>query len=183
MNNLITLLKYFSPEFIRKRVLNELFQITARAFDCNVPPIKGLPYPELLKHYALFTRAEAEKVLQRHGQDLREIRNRLFGQAEQLGHELRQKVNISTDAEVMELGQKLYDMLGINFQGDRQGMVTISKCFFSEYYSSQVCQLISALDEGILTGLSGGGQLTFSQRITDGNNCCQAQFISGEYGS
>ena len=183
MNNLITLLKYFSPEFIRKRVLNELFQITARAFGCAVPSTRGLAYPDLLKHYALFTRTEAEKVLRQHSQDLQEIRNRLFGQAEQLGRELREKLNISTDAEVMELGQKLYDLLGIKFQGDRQGMVIISKCFFSEYYSNQVCQLISALDEGILTGLSGGGQLSFSQRITDGQNCCRAQFVSGGYHS
>ena len=182
MNNLVTILKFYSPEFIKKRVLNELFTITARAFECALPPLRGFSYAELLKQYALFTRAEAEKSIQ-HNHDLQAIRNRLFDQAYQMGHELRKKFNISTDEEVMELGQRLYEILGINFQGNKQGLVTISRCFFSEYYSSQVCQLISALDEGVLAGLSGGGQLNFSQRITDGNNCCLAQFISGEYSS
>jgi hypothetical protein len=182
MNNLVTMLKYYVPEFIKKRVLKELFTITARAFDCAVPPLKGFSYSDLLKQYALFTKVEAEKSIH-YTHNLQEIRNRLFDQAYQMGHELRKKLNIRTDEEVMDLGQKLYDILGINFQGNSRGIVTISKCFFSEYYSSQVCQLISALDEGILAGLSGGGQLTFSQRITDGKNYCQAQFISGEYSS
>ena len=182
MNNLVTILKFYSPEFIKKRVLNELFIITARAFECALPPLRGFSYAELLKQYALFTRAEAEKSIQ-HKHDLQAIRNRLFDQAYQMGHELRKKLNIRTDEEVMDLGQKLYNVLGINFQGNQQGLITISRCFFSEYYSSQVCQLISALDEGVLAGLSGGGQLNFSQRITDGNNCCLAQFISGEYSS
>jgi hypothetical protein len=179
MNILVAILKYYSPEFIKKRVLNELFVITARAFGCAVPSLKGFSYAGLLKQYALFTRVAAEESL-RHNHDLQAIRNRLFDQACQLGRELRKKFNIRTDEEVMELGQKLYDILGIEFRGNSQGAVTIRKCFFSEYYSSQVCQLISALDEGVLAGLSGGGQLNFSQRITDGKNCCQALFVSRE---
>ncbi len=182
MNNLVAVLKYYSPEFIKKRVLNELFAITARAFDCAVPPLKGFSYTDLLKQYALFTRTEAEKSIE-NSRDLPAIRMRLFDQACQLGQELRKKFKIRTDEEVMELGQKLYAMLGIEFQGNSQGVVTISKCFFSEYYNSQVCHLISALDEGVLAGLSGGGQLNFSQRITDGKNCCQALFVSRENNS
>jgi predicted nucleic-acid-binding Zn-ribbon protein len=182
MSSLVTILKYLSPEFIKKRMLQELFIITARAFDCAVPPLKGFSYTDLLKQYALFTRTEAEKAIG-DSRDLPAIRMRLFDQACQMGQELRKKFNIRTDEEVMELGQKLYDILGIEFQGNSQGAVTIRKCFFSEYYSSQVCQLISALDEGVLAGLSGGGQLNFSQRITDGKNCCQALFVSRENNS
>ena len=32
------------------------------------------------------------------------------------------------------------------------------------------------LDEGIAAGLSGGGKLTFSQRITEGKPQCEASF-------
>ena len=79
----------------------------------------------------------------------------------------------------MIMGKILYEMLGIEFLDTGQGTITIPKCFFSQYYTDQICQLISALDEGVLAGLSGGGRLDFSQRLTEGNDCCKAQFISG----
>ncbi len=182
MNILATFLKNYSPEFLKKRMLKELFIITARAFNCAVPSLQGFSYPDCLKQYALFTRTEAEKSFQ-HSNDLRVIRIRLFDRAYQLGDKLRKRFHINGDNEVMAIGNLLYNMLGIEFQGTGQGVVTISKCFFSEYYTSQVCQLISALDEGVLAGLSGGGQLDFSQRITDGKDCCQAQFVSRGYSS
>ena len=35
---------------------------------------------------------------------------------------------------------------------------------------------MSAMDRGLLAGLAGGGELAFSQRITEGHPCCRARF-------
>ena len=35
---------------------------------------------------------------------------------------------------------------------------------------------MSAMDRGLLAGLAGGGDLIFSQRITEGYTCCRARF-------
>ena len=74
----------------------------------------------------------------------------------------------------MQMGELIYKVLKIEFQGEPRGNIVIKRCFFSAYYSRSVCQLISSLDEGLLTGLSGGGKLIFSQRITEGHECCRA---------
>jgi len=74
----------------------------------------------------------------------------------------------------MQMSAVIYKMLKIEFHGDSHGDIVIKRCFFSTYYSSNVCHLISALDEGLLAGLSGGGQFSFSQRITEGYSVCRA---------
>jgi hypothetical protein len=178
MNVLIQILKTFSPDFFKKRVLKELFIITARAFDREIPSLEGLSHQAGLRQYALFTRAAVEEYT-RLQQDLPGIRIRLYDQAYRLGHQLRNQFRIKTDGQVMAMGRILYEVLGIEFQDAGQGRIAIHKCFFSEYYTGPICQLISALDEGVLSGLSGGGRLDFSQRLTEGKECCQAQFVSG----
>jgi hypothetical protein len=55
--------------------------------------------------------------------------------------------------------------------------MTVSSCYFSSVYSPETCGVLSALDDGIFTGLSGGGRLRFSRRITDGSACCRADII------
>jgi hypothetical protein len=37
-----------------------------------------------------------------------------------------------------------------------------------------VCALVSALDRGLLAGLTCGGELEFRQRITEGADSCRA---------
>jgi len=61
--------------------------------------------------------------------------------------------------------------------------VTVKRCYFSQFYSGSVCDLISALDDGVFSGLSGGGRLVFSERLTEGNACCRAKLRLGESGS
>ena len=86
---------------------------------------------------------------------------------------------VETMEEVMALGQILYRAIGVEIQGDAQGSVTVQHCYFSRFYSGQVCDLISALDDGVFSGLSGGGRLVFSERITEGRDFCRAKLILG----
>jgi hypothetical protein len=76
----------------------------------------------------------------------------------------------------MAAARFLYGMIGIDFRGSPDGEVRVTSCLFSNYYTPSVCLLISALDEGLLSGLSGGGTLTFTRRLTEGHLCCEARF-------
>jgi hypothetical protein len=169
-------LKIHIPSFIKKNNLKELFELTAEAFGCEVPPLNNLSYVEMLKAYAQFTAEEAEKHI-RERQNLEGIKGRLHDNAYRLGKRIREDFGLHTTQEIMEMSRILYQTLGIDFEGDLSGEVTIKKCFFSDYYSPQVCRVISSLDEGIAAGLSDGGRLSFSKRITEGNPCCRARLF------
>jgi hypothetical protein len=138
-----------------------------------------LSFDEYLRAYALFTREQAEKAL-RDGRDIRALKTQLYRNAYPLGGRLREIFGVDTMEEVIQLGQILYQAIGVEVQGDPQGNVTVNRCYFSQFYSAPVCDLISALDDGVFSGLSGGGRLEFSERLTDGRTCCKAKLRSRE---
>jgi hypothetical protein len=65
-------------------------------------------------------------------------------------------------------------MLAIDLRADEQGSVVVDRCAFAAWYSPRVCRLMSSLDAGLLAGLTRGGRLTFSERITEGSPRCLA---------
>jgi len=181
MNILLKILPHNLPAFIREEILAELFEATADAFECPAPAHDHLSYDACLRTYALFTTEQAEKALQS-GRDVPAIKTRLYQNAYPLGGKLRKWFSVDTMEEVMELGQILYRAIGVEIQGDIQGDVTVRRCYFSQFYSGPVCDLISALDDGVFSGLSGGGRLVFSERLTEGNECCKAKLHLREDG-
>jgi hypothetical protein len=183
MNLLIKAAEIYTPGAIKRKKLLELFACTAGAFGCEAPPTGGLSYEELLDAYARFTAAQASEALRREGlamtgvaPDVAEIRRRLYEGACRMGRELRRAFRVTNTADAMAAARVLYRALGIDLRATPSGEITIHRCFFSQYYSNPVCQVIAALDEGLFAGLSGGGQLAFTQRITEGNECCKADF-------
>jgi hypothetical protein len=175
MNLRLTIAGLYIPAFIKKRKLRDLFDLTATAFDSDMPVINKLSYADCLKAYAWFSKTKAEEVIRGH-KDIKEIKTRLYHSACQLGEKLRKDFHIATRADVLRLSKILYRVLGIEFAGNSNGEVIIRRCFFSQLYSPEVCALISALDEGLAAGLSGGGRLVFRERISEGNSCCRATF-------
>ena len=171
MGLLLTLATLHIPPPIRKRKLELLFTATADAFQTTRPSTGGLSFEDCLKSYAQFTRDQAEKAIEQGDEAV--VRPRLFQNAHRIGRQVRADFRVNS-TDVMRMGALLYRMLGIDFKGDHGGNIVIRHCFFSAYYSSPVCRMISSLDEGLLVGLAGGGRLSFSQRITDGNQCCLA---------
>lgn len=174
MNRFLKLLAYHLPSFVKKKKLDELFFLAADAFQADIPEIQGLSYSETLERFAAFTRDKAEKALDS-GIDLNALKGRLYANALELGENLRKKYRIKTVSDIMAMSRILYRILGIDFHGNNQGDVVIRRCYFSGYYSPQICEVISSLDEGVAAGLSGGGKFLFDYRITEGEACCRAR--------
>lgn len=175
MGLLVRVLQAYMPGPVRRRALTMLFTATAAAFEAAVPPIAGLDARALLAEYARFTRAQAEECLRRGG-DVEAIRRRLYANAVAMGRRCRRLLRPRSMSEVMASARMLYGVLDINFQGDARGDAVIPRCYFSRFYTPEVCQLMSALDCGLLAGLADGGELVFTARITEGQPCCRARF-------
>lgn len=172
MNIILSILNIYIPTILKKRKIKELFQITGRAFQSEIPPLKGLDYEELLKEYALFAKDQSEKT----ALDLKktqEVKNRLHQYAFEMGDKLRKDLHIKRTKDLMVMSRLFYSFLKIDFSGNETGEITINRCYFSNVFSPEVCKIISSLDEGIAEGLSGGMKLSFCQRITEGENCCK----------
>lgn len=167
------------PPLVRKRQIGKLLRLTAEAFDAHAPSLQGLSVDESLKTFATFTRDEAEKALQS-GKDLGPVTSTLYHRAFALGRQCRKWFWIRDIDGAMSAARVLYGICSIDFRGTKEGEVTVSRCFFSGYYSGAVCRVISSLDAGLLAGLSGGRQLSFSQRITEGSGACTGLLSEGE---
>ncbi len=172
MGILLAASNIYVPQFIRRRKLEMLFNASADAFQVASPTIKAFSYGDGLKLYARFTRQHIDKAIQQGNE--REVKSRLFERAYSIGQKFKADFHIHTVEEVMRMSSIIYKLLKIEFHGEPDGNIVIKNCFFSDYYSGEVCRIISSLDEGLLAGLSEGGKMSFSQRITEGNKCCQA---------
>jgi hypothetical protein len=175
---LLKIIQIYIPEFIKKRKLNQLFRLTADAFQCELPELRGHSFADRLLEYALFTKDKTESYLQS-GRPLEEVKHRLYQNSYTFGQNLRKSLHIATWKEAVTALKVIYKLIGIDFQYDSQGEFVISQCFFSKHYSAGVCELISSLDEGMAAGLSGGGRLCFKQRLTEGSSCCMGCFSEG----
>jgi hypothetical protein len=175
----LALLDLYVPGPVRRRVLRELFAATAQAFGVDPPPVRGLSARRLLHAYALFTKEESER-LWAEKRDQGAVEGCLFQKASELGTKLRRKLVPRNAGDVMRLSRVLYRILGISFSGRPDGRVVIRDCYFSRFYTGRVCRLVSALDAGAASGLSGGGKLEFSQRMTEGHDRCLARLVFKE---
>ncbi len=175
MGSLLPRLLSRTPAIVKRQALGQLFQTTAEAFRCDMPRLSGLSREQRLLEYARFTADRAEEALCSED-DLAALRERLYWNAYRLGRKPGRLLGIRGVDGVMALGRFLYGILDIEFEGSSSGAITINRCYFSSFYSSEVCQVMSAMDSGLLAGLAGSGALVFSQRITEGQACCRAHF-------
>lgn len=180
MNLLLKALQIHTPEYLRRRKLAELAEVTAEAFGCAAPDLDGLTATEYLRCYAEFTRDRVDESITS-GRDLQPIHDQLYAGAFRIGSEMRELLRITTMSDVMAAASVLYRGLGINFRGTSDGDVVVASCFFSDFYTSDICRVIAALDDGFMSGLADGGRLIFSQRITEGSDHCRACFKRSEH--
>lgn len=162
-----------TPPVVKRQALLQLFRATAAAYRCEMPRLGGLSREACLEAYARFTADRAEGALRGEG-DPSELHARLYKNAYHLGRRVRRWLHLRRNEDVLAVASFLYSILDIEFQGSAGGEITIGRCYFSSYYSPQVCRLMSAMDRGLLAGLSGGRELVFSGRISEGQPFCSA---------
>jgi hypothetical protein len=179
VNFLGNIARLYVPKFLKRRGLTNLFGVTGSAFGAEVPDLSGLSYAQLLDEYAHFTKGSVDRSID-NLHNLGIARQQLCRSSCELGRTYRQWFGVTSTKDVMAACRIAYQCLGIDFRGTEKGAITISKCFFSKYYSEQVCGVISCLDKGLVAGISGGGKLCFTQRITEGMECCRAEFVPQE---
>ena len=173
MNRLIY--RVLSSRFGAYLELQILMQQTAKAFDAEVPKAVVRSTSELLKIYAEFTAKEASRAIQ-HGDDLETLHQKLYQMAYALGSRLRRWLNPKDEKDCFSVIALLYRNIGIQMEEESPGTACVRKCYFSGFYTPEICDLISAIDQGIFAGIYQGGKLTFHGRITEGCDVCRAVF-------
>lgn len=163
------------PATIRKALLVRLFNDTATAFGDAAPPLRGLNAEQTL---ALFRDFTAQAAVSQNTSPA--AFERLFAVTNRYGKWLRSAFGVASTDDAMAVARVVYRAIGIDFVGRATGEIAINRCFFSEVYTPRVCWLMSALDAGLLAGLSNGGRLVFAERITEGHSCCRARLDNAE---
>jgi hypothetical protein len=167
-------LELYIPRWMARSALRRLFDATASAFGRDPVDLRGLTKEELLERYAMFTTSCAEQALA-DPSEADAITRRMWSNADALGESLRRRLGVHTRAEALRAARVAYRMLAIDLRADQQGGVVVDRCAFAAWYSPRVCQLMSSLDAGLIAGLTHGGRLTFSERITEGRPRCLAR--------
>jgi hypothetical protein len=164
---------------LRRREIRRLFVRTAAAFGCPAPTLQARGAKGLLTEYAQFTREQAEAALEG-GEDLAALNHRLFKEAFALGSGYRLRLGVRNFTDAMAAARLIYGALYIDFVSCQDGEVEVRQCAFAEVYTPHVCALVSALDRGLIAGLTDGGELKFRQRLTEGAPACRAWITGGK---
>lgn len=162
------------PAWAARSVVRRLSKATASAFGRELRDVRRLDQRTLLARYASFTAECAERALA-DGADLEGISRRMWSTAHALGRSLRRLLGVRTRPEALRAARIAYDVIGIGFRADDHGVVTVDRCAFAGWYSPPVCRLMSSLDSGLIAGLTDGGRMAFSERITEGRPRCLAR--------
>lgn len=167
-------MKWFLHTALFRRIeIQLLTNLTARALRQKPRRTWTLPNDEALHAYAVFTR---DQLQQSPPDD--ELLRRMTAEACTMGRRLRRVFFLRRQRDIEQFVVALYRGIGITLEGQLPGTLCFRRCFFSRYYTPEVCLAASALDEGIMRGLTGGGRLRFEQRITEGCACCRATFLN-----
>lgn len=157
----------------RRIELQLLMRLTAKALGQPSRRIWTLPNDEALRIYAEYTRDHLRQSADP------QVLQRMNDEAYRMGRLLRRLFRLRRPEQVERFATLLYKNIGIDLQGHLPGSLCFRRCYFSQYYTPAVCRAASALDDGILRGLSGCGRLVFQQRITEGHDCCRATMGEG----
>lgn len=175
MNLVLLAASVYLPDVLRMRQIHRLFDLTADAFGVAAPDLTRRSFDEVLAMYGAFTSDQVNAFLAR-GEDMTPVCARLHQNALCLGGQLRRQLRIRSPHEASIALQLLYRQIGIQLTAELPGAIRVARCFFSQYYSPQVCEVVSSFDAGLVAGLCGGGVLSFTHRISEGASCCTAVF-------
>jgi hypothetical protein len=175
MNPLLWAASIWLPSPLRRRKIGELQALTAMAFGEDPPKKKLPPAPSALESYAIFTRGLVDRAIAG-GKDMAAVRAALRESAQAFGERLSRGFRVRSGRQAIRLLELAYKAIGIDLKLDEVGGFTVSRCFFSPRYAPGTCRVIAALDEGLMAGILGQGELEFTERITEGQSRCRGTF-------
>lgn len=162
---IMTRLEGNMPEGLKRKQLQILADLAAESFGAPKIRLSGTA-EEALEQYAAFTcRCMEEKEADE---------SRLFRDAQRLGSKIRKITGLTDAGDADRLIILLYQNIGIRMMIDTD--ITVSECYFSRFYTPEQCRIMSNVDSGIISGIRGGGGISFQRRITEGCDRCKACF-------
>lgn len=169
----LTLLRLHLPALVRRAALRELIAAIARGFERPCPAMRGLSGDELLACAIDVSHRWSEDALGGIA-DRTEVEGRLFSEALALGRRAKRRLRIRTEEEGLAAAGVLYEAIGIELRAVRAGAIVVPRCAFARTYGPGVCELMSAMDSGLIAGLTGAAGLRFIERLTEGAPACRA---------
>lgn len=113
----------------------------------------------------------------------------MFKEGLDLGRKFRDTLGVEDSLEdLIAAARILYKVLGIEFtvreisntENTTERVMVVNRCLLSEYYTSDTCRILSAADEGVVQGLNPQIKMNFTERITEGAQCCLASLYLEE---
>lgn len=165
-------MRCINNSLFRRVQMQLLMNLTARAFQKPSKSIWRLSHAEALKEYANYTNSHLSSTADN------ELLKRMNSEAYKMGHLLRLLLLVRSQTYAQRIVMALYKNIGINMSFNSDGRICFHSCYFSRLYTPTTCKAASALDDGIIRGITGkqSSHLCFSQRITEGCNSCIAKF-------
>jgi hypothetical protein len=110
---------------------------------------------------------------------VREGREALFPVGVMLGKEAKKRLGVGDGPDDLERAARiLYRALGIEFtlekRPDGAMMMRVHRCALAGHYTPEACEVLSAADEGVVSGLNPKLAMRFVQRMTGGSAVCIA---------
>ncbi|MFP4196842.1 MAG: hypothetical protein ACLFS6_04225 [Methanomassiliicoccales archaeon] len=73
----------------------------------------------------------------------------------------------------------MYRVLGIDFEVLGGRTMRVNRCSPSRWYSPASCRIMSAVDEGVLSGICPPARMVFERGMTEGHPYCLANIDCG----
>lgn len=196
MNLKLRFLAWWTPEYVLIKMLNRVAELTLETLDgllrqyapsdlgmINVKENRSARSLEQIRYRmsrdhevrvkALIDVLGIEKTISL-GREM------LFKTGLRLGEEVRKELSVDNDLkDLVRAARVLYRVLGINFtvkfEGKSLAYLLINRCDLANCYSSPTCFILSATDEGVITGLNPKIKMVFEKRMTEGYRECKAK--------
>lgn len=158
-----------NPLFARAEI-QLLMNLTAKAFGEKPLRVWSMPRDRALSAYAESTC----RWMSQSAKPAYELETGLRRAALGTGRRIHRLAFFLDERQLSRLVIYLYSGIGIDMRGSLPGEVVIPSCFFAAYYTPGMCALMSSMDDGIVSGIMGGGRLRFTRRLTGGCTSCAA---------
>lgn len=150
-----------------------LMRMTAKAAGRKAPSLQRLTRQDSLRQYIDFT-AGVISEMDEHKRGT--LRRNMYDRAFAVGRFLGRLPGRKSNAAKAKMIRRLYRNIGISINGDMPGIISVPRCAFSASYTPEICHVMSGVDSGIICGIFGGGNLEFTQRLTEGCQVCKAVY-------